>query len=452
MENRVAIIMDNSEKVLELIIDSWNQDKCVVLIENLLPIENIIKQLKRAKVSECFIDKSMEGKFLCNKLILNFFNENKIKHTFINNNIGYKFICQKIVSKFVSRYDKKDALILFSSGSSGVPRGILLSHFAINTNADNIISYIDLKEEDSVFITKSICHSSTIVGEILVSLKRKVPIYIGAKQVSPLWQIKKIIELRTTILFTNSKLLNLYTSILEKRDIHVENIRKIYSSGSILTNDIKIKANKFFFNAKIYNAYGLTECGPRVCVQDDDKGVSVGYPIKDVSVKLVDFKGNEVRKGDKGEVCVKTPCMFTGYIDEKKIWNPKKWFHTNDIGYIDDQGNINIIGRKDNVVNINGYKIHLESIETIIEEHPQIDEVIVVPINMGNRDCFICLYSGKIVDEALLKIRLSCELATREIPRKFYFVESLPFNTNRKKDRRKAKRIVSNLLRLKGVD
>lgn len=439
--------MDNSEKTIEYIIDSWNQNKCVVLIESLLSVDIITDQLRKAQVSECVIDKNLKERFTRNERVIAFFNAEKIDYKYCDNHAKYTFICQKIVDKFVPRYDKSDALILFSSGSSGIPKGVILSHFAININADNIISYLDLQKDDSVFITKSICHSSTMIGEVLVCLKNKTPIYIGAKQVSPLWQLRKVIELRTTIFFTNPKLLKIYIKILEKDKISISDIRKIYSSGSILTDSIKKKAKKIFVNAQIYNAYGLTECGPRVCVQTNkNDAMSVGYPIKDVSIKIIDSLGNYAAKGTIGEVCVKTPSIFSGYVDNSKKWITNDWLLTNDLGYFDMYNQLVIVGRKDNVVNINGYKILIERIENVFESCQEIDEAIVVPMNHNEIDYLVCIYSGIELDEISLKEKFSNILAAREIPRKFYYLNAVPINVNRKKDRKQAKKIVSALI------
>ena len=111
--------------------------------------------------------------------------------------------------KFHNNYSQNEALVLYSSGTTGTSKGIVLTHYAINMNADAIQSYAKLGKNDCVFLIKSLAHSSTIVGELLVALKNAVNVVAGPTVVLPRIVLSNIARFSATTICLNPTLLNL---------------------------------------------------------------------------------------------------------------------------------------------------------------------------------------------------------------------------------------------------
>ena len=99
---------------------------------------------------------------------------------------------KEIYNKFQENYSKDDAVVIYSSGTTGKSKGIILSHYAINTNADAIQDYMKLTPDDCLYICKSLSHSSTLTGELLVALKYKIALMIAPTIVPPRFVLNNI--------------------------------------------------------------------------------------------------------------------------------------------------------------------------------------------------------------------------------------------------------------------
>ena len=162
MNRRIAIISDNSIEYVKKIIEIWNNGDSVVLMDWRIPFPTIIKNIKLANAKFCYIEKKFASKI---------FEYPEIKFKVIEKTTDSCVVMKEIVDKYQDNYSTKEAVIFFSSGTTGPAKGIRLSHKAISQNADAIIDYLKMTPKDNLFITKTLAHSSTFVGELLPALK-----------------------------------------------------------------------------------------------------------------------------------------------------------------------------------------------------------------------------------------------------------------------------------------
>lgn len=432
---RVGLIGDNSVEYIKRLLLIWNNGDCAVLIDWRIPHREAEKMLQEAQVSKCYIDKRLSERIDngCGDIEYSLFN---------SGNILSDLIPEEVYSMYQPNYSKsQEAVVLYSSGTTGKAKGVILSHYAINKNADLIAKYMELSSNDCIYIVKTLAHSSTLVGELLVGLKEKIKILITHTINNPHDILNNIKECNVTTMCVNPTILNLYVMTALSKKMSFNFLKTIYTSGSIASKSLIEKAKNTFTNVDILNVYGLSEAGPRVSAQrnmSNHSVESVGKPLDEVCVKIISHDGREVAPNISGVIHVKTPCLFTGYIKniscKESLYN--NWLNTGDIGYFNDYGELFITGRSDNMITIGSHNVYPEIIEDkIIKIQGIIDCAIISFYDeiLGNK--IICYYtSDKEVGDILYQFCIT-NLATYEIPVKFVRVDVIPTTVNGKKSR-----------------
>lgn len=422
---RVAVISDNSPCCVNAVLKSWNKGYSVMLLDISWPLQYILEIIDAGRVEKCYIDKSY-----CNIYIKALIG---VEIEALNDCINPCLLSRNDYERYYKQiYEKKEALVLFSSGTSGQKKGICLTHYAINKNADSIIDYMKNTSNDIFYILKNINHSSTFIGEILVALKKGSSMLFCPTKSSINMIVNNIKNYGITILGANPLLLKYICGYDD-----YGKLKKIYCSGSGMSQDMWNKIREKMKGIKIYNVYGLTEAGPRVCSQElCGHGNSVGKPIQGVSVKILDSNGFELKRGKIGVVYVKTESCFTGYLNSNL--SMQEWIDTKDLGYIDEYNELNIVGRSDNMIQINSHNIYPEVIEDIICDRTDINDCIVYKEQPRGclKEKLICIYlADDVKNTKQIRKKLKNVLAPYELPEVFYKAKGDFYNNNGKKQR-----------------
>ena len=430
--SRIALVGENSIKYINILLDIWNSGNCAVLLDWRIPMSTAYEMMEKAKVTKCYIDESVSKKIT---------NSDYPNVEFIeyqsNGNVAVR-LPNEIYNKFIDNYTGDEAVVIYSSGTTGKSKGVILSHFAINTNADAIQNYMDLTSDDCLYICKSLSHSSSLIGEMLVALKYKIPIVVAPTIVPPRFVLDNIAGFKVTTLCLNPTLLKMYSEEVQRKSYEISSLRTIYVSGSILTDKLYEISHNAFYGVPIYNVYGLSEAGPRVTAQRADccKNNSVGKPIKSVEIAVIGDDGQVLPNGSHGIVHINTQTIYSGYISggEKNKTLYKGWLNSGDIGFIDENGELHIADRIDDLIIINAHKICPSDVERVILENTMVTECIVTDyvITKTNTVSLGCVYVSK-TDLSVKDIRqLGKILSSYEIPRYYLRVKELPKNRNGK--------------------
>ena len=436
--SRIGLVGDNSIEYVRILTDIWRNGNCAVLIDWRIPFDTAVKMMEEASVEMCYIEK---GKWQENEGIKN----NNFFVLYEKQSNSAEFLPDDVYSGFSENYGDGEAIILYSSGTTGSAKGIILSHHALNTNADAIIDYVQPQKDDCFYIVKPLSHASTITGELLVGLKRKVKLVVSPIIVPPRFVLNNINHFLATIVCMNPTLLSIYTRELERGSYSFSSLRAIYVSGSILSDKIYKSAHKAFEKIPIYNVYGLSEAAPRVSAQRKEccKSNSVGKPIKGVSIKIISETGYEVKNGELGVVFVKTPSLFSGYVtkNEKLPSYYLDWLNTGDIGYIDENEELHIAGRQDDVIIINSYKIYPSHIEEIVLAHKDVNECAVF---LAAAFGLTCVYTTEATRDIQIEIKkmIKTKVASFERPSVFLAMANLPKTNNGKIDKNQLIKII----------
>lgn len=327
-------------------------------------------------------------------------------------------------------------LILFTSGTTNIPKAIMLSENNILSNVQAISTYLKMNSSDKILLIKNLSHSSSIVGELLVGLYNGCSVIMTRKiQVGSV--ILRIMEEdKITIFFAVPTILK---DIMSRKNIEsydIASLRTINFYGASMHYQDILNLIDRFPKVNIIYSYGQTEASPRVTYIERDELIkrpaSCGRPIEKVSVSIVDDDGNEVETMQKGEIIVSGPNVMQGYYK-----NPEKTskvivnglLHTGDIGYLDGDGFLYITGRRDNMVISAGKNIYLEEIENTILLYDGVKEVLVQAKDDGKGIAelfaFIVVEEENDFDKKLLVNHCKQRLENYKLPKIITIVEKL---------------------------
>ncbi len=437
--SRVALIGDNSVEYVNQLLDIWNNGDCAVLLDWQLPFESMYQMMLEANVTVCYIERRLLEKVNVPEGTPILFRNFDVL------TCGSQLLPKITYEKYHENNSCDEAVILYSSGTTGKSKGIILSHFAISINADAILDYMRLNSHDCLYIAKSLSHSSTLTGELLVALKSRTSVVISPTIVPPRYVLNQIEKLNVTTLCINPTLMRMYTDEYCREKYLINSLKTIYVSGSILNDRVYAHAHNTFNNVDIFNVYGLSEAGPRVSAQTTkgSKTNSVGKPIKNVEVAIVDENGKPVPNGERGIIHVNTPSRFLGYVSgtEKHQSLYNNWLNTGDIGFIDEQDELHVVNRVDDMIICNAHKVYPQDVEKIILEIDGISECVVAKCICDGFETIGCLYASD-TDHAVSILRnLKKILMPYEIPRHFFRTDTIPLTIRGKVDKREVEKI-----------
>ncbi|MCX7923045.1 MAG: acyl--CoA ligase [Clostridia bacterium] len=273
------------------------------------------------------------------------------------------------------------AMILFTSGTNGKPKGVMLSHANILNNAKDIQDYLNIGSKDHMLILRPLCLVSAINAEFLVAMLNGVRVSFYSDLFMPQRLLGFMQRMKCTVMTSTPTML--YQLVLCKSKVDLPALRKVGLSSEHAHSEIVERLREVFPDVEFYTLYGLTEASPRVTYLPPEffgkKNSCSGIPLKSVQIKIVDQYGNEVRAGKEGEIIVKGPNIMVGYWKDSQQTSEKirnGWLYTGDLGYIDEEGFLYVIGRKDDMIIRAGTNIYPQELENLLLQSKYIKEVV----------------------------------------------------------------------------
>jgi acyl-CoA synthetase (AMP-forming)/AMP-acid ligase II len=333
--------------------------------------------------------------------------------------------------------DDDEACILYTSGTTGAPKGVVITHKNIFIEAINHIVEWDVRFEDVELYPIPLFHAgglaalsrTVVIGNTLLLMKSFDP--------------ERFIEIIDREKVTRTGLVSTMCAFildLPRLDTHKAcSLRLMIIGGSILPIEIKKKMMELFPRVGIYETYGQTETtGSIACLKPVDalrKPGSIGKVFFLNEIRLVDEQDNEVSPGEVGELVVRGPNVMKNYYK-----NPQAtaevlkgvWFHTGDLARQDEDGYLYLVDRKKDMIVSGGVNIYPREIEEVLYAHPKILEAAVIgvadPVMKETVKAIVVLKSGEKVGEKEVIDFCRERLAGYKNPRAVDFVRSLPKN------------------------
>ncbi|NRR18126.1 acyl-CoA synthetase [Bacillus pacificus] len=332
----------------------------------------------------------------------------------------------------------------FTSGSTGKAKAFLRAQQSWVHSFDCNVQDFHMKKEDSIIIAGTLVHSLFLYGAISA-------LYVGQtvhimRKFIPDQVLDKLKTENISVMYTVPTMLE----SLYKENRVIENEMKIISSGAKWEAEAKEKIKSIFPCAKKYEFYGASELSFVTALVDEEgdrKPNSVGKPCHNVKVRICNEAGEEVQTGVIGTVYVKSNQFFMGYIIEGVLvpeLTAAGWMTVRDVGYQDEEGFIYIVGREKNMILFGGINIFPEEIESVVQTHPAVNEIVVVGVEdsyWGEKP--VAIVKGSATKQQLKSFCLQ-RLSSFKIPKEWHFVDEIPYTNSGKIARVAAKNMIEN--------
>ncbi|MDP2125416.1 MAG: malonyl-CoA synthase [Parvibaculum sp.] len=327
------------------------------------------------------------------------------------------------------------AVILYTSGTTGKPKGAMLTHGNLASNGLALREAWRFTDQDVLLHALPIFHAHGLFVACHCALLS------GAKMI---WRQKfdraDVIDLlpqATTFMGVPT----FYTRLLAGTDFDAVLVRhmRLFTSGSA-----PLLAETFDeFQARtghaILERYGMTETGMNTSNPYDGerRAGTVGLPLPDVELRVTDDEGVQLGRGEIGGLEVRGPNVFKGYwrMPEKSAeeFADGGWFRTGDVAMIDADGYVHLVGRAKDLIISGGFNVYPKEIEELVDDMPEVLESAIIGVphaDFGEAGiAVVVLREGAILDETTLIARLKEKIANYKVPKRAFFVESLPRNT-----------------------
>ena len=333
------------------------------------------------------------------------------------------------------------ALILYTSGVTGTPKGVEITQRNIININYNYINHFNIEEGGSgnfMCLAKFTFVASLPIYAALMNGSEAFIIRETSQDTIP--KIVKYLSIHHCYVLISTQELGLY--LYNNFDLNLDNLA---FAGSSLTK-ANIRKNS---STNLFNAYGCSETSGSVIINklnDDLSDYSViGKPLGNSKVSILDENKKQLPIGSVGEIVISGPIVTKKYLNNQKEtekaygkFNNEKAFFTNDLAYFNNNGEVVYLGRKDNQINLNGFRIEPEQIESTILDYKDMDQVKVIVGEINHQNHLIAYYSSELaIDENDLKEYLQNQLPNYMIPSFYMQMEVLPLNPNGKIDVKK---------------
>lgn len=332
------------------------------------------------------------------------------------------------------------AALLYTSGTTGLPKGVMLSSKNIMTNVLQIASLLGKPAEERILGVLPLFHSfaqntcvwSAIFYGITIILVPKIERRY----------ILEGLEHKPTIFLGVPAL---YGLLCLMKTAPVDSVRLFVSGGDALPDKIR-SAFGLIYRRKLVNGYGLTETTPVISANLIDETVpasNVGEPLVGIDCAIRDVEGKDLPQGSIGVMWVKGDNVMLGYYNAPEATAKvlkDGWFNTGDLAYLDSRGRIVITGREKDLIIHKGFNIYPQEIENVILLHPNVIRAAVIGANDGDGEvpvAFVQLRTADAMAEKELKKLCTQHLATYKVPRQFYCdTKDLPATATGKIDKK----------------
>ena len=331
------------------------------------------------------------------------------------------------------------AQIVYTSGTTGAPKGAMMTHKAMLSQYYSVIHNMDYAETDTALAALPLYHTAQLHAFTMPQF------LVGARTIlietpAPDVVLRLIEQHRITSFFAPP---TVWISLLRHPDFttrDLTSLEKIYYGASIMPVPVLHELRQRLPRARPYNCYGQTEIAPLATVlrpeEHDARPASCGRPVLNVETRVVDPDMNDTPPGTHGEIVHRSPHLLTGYWDkpaETAEAFAGGWFHSGDVGYFDEAGYLYIVDRIRDVINTGGVLVASREVEEVLFTHPAVSEVAVVGLPddkwIEAVTAFVVLRPGHRVDAPTLQALARQHLAPYKLPKKVMFVDHLPRNT-----------------------
>ncbi|MFZ5979410.1 MAG: class I adenylate-forming enzyme family protein [Candidatus Zixiibacteriota bacterium] len=328
------------------------------------------------------------------------------------------------------------AAIFYTSGSTGAPKGVMLSHRNLVSNTIATVEYLKLTGEDIIMVILPFYYiygNSLLLTHLLVGGRLVIDNRFAFPQVI----LETMVKEKTTGLSGVPSNFMILLNFEGFRSDKLPNLRYLTQAGGAMAPKIIQNVINVFPDREIYIMYGQTEASPRVTwlppEQLKNNIGSIGIPVPGVTVTLTDDDGNEVAPGKTGEITVSGDNVMLGYWhqaeEEEEVLRGGRLF-TGDLAYRDEKGFLFVVSRKKEIIKVGGNRVSAKEIEERILENEKVLEAAVVAVSddvLGEAiKAVLVLKPGQSAHDKEIQDYIGAKLARHKIPKYVVFTRELP--------------------------
>ncbi len=345
--------------------------------------------------------------------------------------------------------------LLYTSGTTGRPKGVVLSHENVSWNTFNMIHVRGDCPQDVSLLLGPLFHAAALNSHFTTRLA------LGATQVfmkkfDPQRLMETIQQERVSVLPANPTAFIMLMEHCPPGRYRTDSVTTLSSGSDKLPDQIKRNLLDYFPRAKgVYDIYGITECGPCIsCLSAREslvKSACVGLPLPFVQVRIVDESDNQVPTGNMGEVLVKGPNVMKGYYrrpEQTARAIKNDWFYSGDLARFDEEGYLYLVDRKKDIIVSGGENVSAREVEEALFAHSAIFKAAVFGTphpKWGEQvTAAVVLAKGHDINPERLTNYLRASLAGYKIPRKIHFLESMPESGPGKINKKRLKEVLAS--------
>ncbi len=325
------------------------------------------------------------------------------------------------------------AQLLFTSGTSGEPKGALHRHDVLDRAADHHIAHFGLGPEDVVYVPSPLAHQTGFLYGMWIALRLGVP-----QVLQEVWDaeigLDAMRRFGVTFVQAATPFLADLTRVADERDERPERLRTFVATGAAIPRELARKAREVL-GAEVGGAWGTTESCLGCAFAPGDPPERAwgtdGRALDGVTLRVVDDAGRSLAPGEEGNFEVHTDCLFEGYLNRPELTaeavTPDRWYRTGDLARIDEGGYVRITGRVKDVINRGGEKVPVAEIEQLLHAHPAVREVAIVAMpdeRLGERACAFVV--GELDFDTMIDYLDAGRVAKPYWPERLELVETLP--------------------------
>ncbi|OJX13893.1 MAG: dicarboxylate--CoA ligase PimA [Caedibacter sp. 37-49] len=331
------------------------------------------------------------------------------------------------------------AVFQYTGGTTGIPKGAMLTHANIHINAQQALMWFAKVDEgnERILAALPLFHVFAMTAIMTLAVKCGAEMFMMFPRFNVDEAMKMIQKHKITFFPAVPTIYTMINNHPDVKKFQLTSLKACLSGGAPLPIEVK-KQFESLTGCKLVEAYGLSETSPGVTsnpLWTLSKAGSIGIPLPGTEVRIIarDKKNQEVAQGERGEICIKGPQVMKGYWnrpEETERVMQGGYFHTGDIGYMDEDGYIFLVDRIKDLIICSGYNVYPRVVEEAIYQHSAVEEVTVIGVPDAKQGesvkAFIKLKAGKVVSEKELIAFLKDRLSSVEMPKYFEFRDALP--------------------------
>ncbi len=333
------------------------------------------------------------------------------------------------------------AQLLYTSGTSGEPKGVLHRFDALSRAAAMQAAHLGLTGDDGIFIPSPLAHQTGFLYGMWVAF------LLGATQiVQPVWgagqALRALRDYGGTFCQAATPFLGDLVKAVDEGDEPPGSLRTFVATGAAVPRGLAERAGRVLGTA-VCGAWGTTEsCLGSLAAPGDEPAKmwgTDGRPLSGVRIRVVDDQGRELAAGQEGNFEVSSKCLFEGYLDHpewtKEVLTEDGWYRSGDLAVIDESGYVRISGRVKDVINRGGEKVPVAEIEQLLHANPAIEDVAIVAMpdeRLGERACAFVVARDAVTLPTLREYLSQANVAKQYWPERLETLAELPRNPSGK--------------------